>query len=55
MGEPQENWVTNENGWNPHLKYYFQLKTKEDDESRGWDFKGRKAIHTKIEKQMFGK
>ena len=30
MGETKENWVTHQNGQNPHLKHRRQLETKED-------------------------
>ena len=30
MRETQGNWITQQNGWNPHLKYYLQLNTKDD-------------------------
>ena len=30
MGETQENWVTHQNGWSPHLQYHCQLTTKEE-------------------------
>ena len=42
MEETQENSVNLPNGWNPHLKYHFQLKT----EMLGvvvWDFKGEEG------------
>ena len=39
MKETQENWVTPQNGWNPHPKKKPQLKTKEDAEACGWDFR----------------
>ena len=55
MGKTQESWVTPSNGWNPHFKCHLQLKTKEDIGVVVWSFKGRKAIHTETEKQMFGK
>ena len=41
MGETQANWVTHQNGWNPHLKYTFQLKT--DFEVMVRDFKGKEG------------
>ena len=40
---------------NPHFKCHLQLKTKEDVGVMVWSLKGRKAIHTETEKQMFGK
>ena len=30
IGKILEDWVTCWNGWNPHLNYHLQLKTKED-------------------------
>ena len=53
MGETQETWMICKNGQNPHFKYHLQLKTKENVEGNGWDFKGDKAIHMEMEKQMF--
>ena len=35
MGGTQENWVTHQNSWNPHLKHHLQLKTKKDVGSNG--------------------
>ena len=55
IGKTQESWVTPPNGWNPHFKCHLQLKTKEDVAVVVWSLKGRKAIHTETEKQMFGK
>ena len=40
MRETQENWVTHQNGWNPHLKYHLQLKTKEDVGGSGLELQG---------------
>ena len=40
MEEPKENWVTHQNGWNPHLKYHLPLKTKQ---GAVWDFKGEEG------------
>ena len=30
MWEIQEDWITHQNDWNPHLEYLVQLKKKED-------------------------
>ena len=45
LEETQENLVTFQNCWNSHLKFYLQLKTKEDVEVevKGWDFKGEEG------------
>lgn len=32
MGVTPEHWVTHQNGESRHLKYHFQLKTKDDVE-----------------------
>ena len=34
MWEIQEDWITHQNDWNPHLEYHVQLKKKEDVGSR---------------------
>ena len=38
MGESKENWITFQNDWNLHLKYYPQLKTKENIEGEEYSF-----------------
>ena len=54
MGETQENWVTCQNGWNPHLKYHFQLKTKEDVGISGlWPQKGGKQLTWRWKSKCF--
>ena len=46
MGETQENWVTHQNGRNPHLKDYLQLKINENVGGSGLGHQrgGRKFI-----------
>ena len=51
MKETLENWVTRQNGRNPHLKYPFQL-IKEDVGVMVCDPKGEKGDSRKIEKQI---
>ena len=49
-----ENWVTHQNGQNPHLEYHLQLKTEEDVGSSGLELqRWGKAIHMDMGKQMF--
>lgn len=52
MGETKENWVTRQNGPNPHLKYRLLLKAK-DVEDVVWDFKKESTLPEM--KQIFGK
>ena len=56
MGETQKNWVTHQNGWSPHLKYYLQLKTKEDvegGESLLWEVTRKSTVNMgKVVKQI---
>lgn len=48
IGETQKNWVTLQNGQRLHLKYYPQLKKKEDVEVEGiWSVTPRKSIANK--------
>ena len=54
MKETQENWATCQNGMNPHLKYYLQLKTKAGF-CQFETSKGREVIYMEMEKQMFSK
>ena len=54
-GETQENWETDKNGPNPHLKYHLQLKTKEDaGDSELRIQRERKAIHIEIKSKYWG-
>ena len=44
MGETQENGVTHHNvGQSPPLKYYLQLKTKENVGDGVWDLEGEES------------
>ena len=53
MGETKENWLTQQNVQNSHLKHHLQLKTREDAGVGFHDLKGETDLE--IEKQMFGK
>ena len=55
MRETRGNWITQQNGWNPHLKYYLQLNTKDDAMGSVLGLQRGIRQFMEMEKQMFGK
>ena len=54
-GETQENWLTHQNGQNPHLKYCLQLKNKDVRRGGLGTLEEMNAIHMEIENKCVNK
>ena len=54
-GETQENWLTHQNGQNPHLKYCLQLKIKDVGRGGLGTLEEMNATHMEIENKCLVK